>query len=207
MGAEVTGFATDIPTEPLIVRVGPGLGEVCRASKAMSATRSWLGPVASEPDVGSTWRPSSLVRRSSTDSQLPFETNVMCTVNPLDTMRGHDCLRVVINVTNDSATRTASGKGYREDDPLGGQDPYSGSKACAEIVGAVFRRSFFAEAGVIDLRPAALGTCSTAATGGRIGWCPTFARTASSGRELRVRNRRAIRPWQHVLNPLGGICC
>ena len=49
-------------------------------------------------------------------------------------MRGHDCLRVVINVTNDSATSTASGKGYREDDPLGGQDPYSGSKACAEII-------------------------------------------------------------------------
>jgi CDP-glucose 4,6-dehydratase len=206
LGAEVTGFACDVPTDPSLfelARVGEGMrcidGDV-RDHEALARALS-----ASQPDVVIHMAAQSLVRRSFTDPQGTFETNVMGTVNLLDAMRGHDSLRVVVNVTSDKCYENREWEwSYREDDPLGGYDPYSGSKACAEIVGSVFRRSFFADADAVRLASARAGNVIGGGDWGEDRLVPDIARAASSRGELRVRNPNAIRPWQHVLNPLGG---
>ena len=206
LGAEVTGFASDIPTDPSLfklARVGDGMQSIDGDVRDHEGLTRALA--ASQPEVVFHMAAQSLVRRSFSDPQLTFETNVMGTVNLLDAMRGHDSLGVVINITSDKCYENREWLwGYREDDPLGGHDPYAGSKACAEIVGAVFRRSFFADADAIRVASARAGNVIGGGDWGQDRLVPDIARAASGGHELRVRNPNAIRPWQHVLNPLGG---
>jgi CDP-glucose 4,6-dehydratase len=150
-----------------------------------------------------------LVRRSYREPSATFDINVMGLVNLLEAVRATPSVRVVVNATSDKCyLNHGIERGYREADALGGHDPYSASKACAEIVSASYRSSFLA---VDDGRGHAMAL-ATARAGNVIGggdWSedrlvPDLVRSAVTGTPVRVRYPNATRPWQHVLEPLAG---
>jgi len=148
----------------------------------------------------------SLVRPSYADPVVTFATNVMGTVNLLQAVRATPSVRAVIVVTSDKCYENREdGRAYGEDDPLGGHDPYSASKACAEIVTSAWRRSFL---GTGD-RPVALASVRAGNVIGGGDWSedrlvPDFVRAMTSGTGFEIRNPTATRPWQHVLEPISG---
>ena len=146
----------------------------------------------------------SLVRRSYARPRATFETNVLGTANVLEAVRRSDETRAVVVVTTDKCYRNDGRRhGYREDDPLGGSDPYSASKACAELVTGSYRSSFFAGDGPL---------VATARSGNVIGggdWSldrlvPDAVRAWSTGQSLEIRSPEATRPWLHVLDSVSG---
>ena len=148
-----------------------------------------------------------LVRRSYADPVGTYATNVMGTVNVLEAVRQAGDVRVVVNVTTDKCYENREWEwGYREDEPLGGHDPYSNSKACAELVTAAYRESFFGpQPGGTASRPARAGNVIGGGDWGEDRLIPDIMRArARRGERRAIRNPDAIRPWQHVLNPLSG---
>ncbi|CAN5673387.1 N/A [soil metagenome] len=150
-----------------------------------------------------------IVRTSYAEPVVTFETNVMGTVALLDAVRraGRPC-RVVV-ITSDKCYRDQHVHwGYREDDPLGGSDPYSASKGAQELVTAAYRKSYFGAAGPLD-GGVRLGSARAGNVIGGGDWAdqrivPDAMRALAAGDELVVRNPEATRPWQHVLSPLSG---
>ncbi|MBD8880535.1 CDP-glucose 4,6-dehydratase [Rhodanobacter sp. 7MK24] len=147
-----------------------------------------------------------LVRHSYRDPAGTFASNVMGLVNLLEAVRSCPSVRVLVNATTDKVyAERAATEGYRETDPLGGHDPYSSSKACAELVSDCYRKSFFTA-------PDSTARIATARAGNVIGggdWAedrlvPDLVRAAVSGQSLLARSPSSIRPWQHVLEPLSG---
>ncbi len=157
-----------------------------------------------QPDIVFHLAAQPLVRRSYREPLLTFDTNVLGLVHLLEAIRETPTIRAVVNATTDKVyLENSSPGGYREDDPLGGHDPYSTSKACAELVSDCYRKSFFADA----------GPClATSRAGNVIGggdWSedrlvPDMVRAVYRGERLQLRNPDAVRPWQHVLEPLSG---
>jgi CDP-glucose 4,6-dehydratase len=146
----------------------------------------------------------SLVRESYADPAGTYSTNVMGTVNILESARAAKSVHAVVIVTSDKCYENHErGSGYREEDAMGGHDPYSSSKGCAELVTAAYRRSFFsgARAAVASARA---GNVIGGGDWGKDRLVPDALRAFTAGRRLRVRNPDAIRPWQHVLDPLNG---
>ncbi|MDR0662375.1 MAG: CDP-glucose 4,6-dehydratase, partial [Holosporales bacterium] len=145
-----------------------------------------------------------LVRRSYFHPIETFSTNVMGTVHLLDSLRREEAVRVVVVVTTDKVYRNEGGFwAYRETDPLGGRDPYSASKVCCEEVVESYRRSFF------EGRQAAVATARAGNVIGGGDWAedrllPDIMRAWQAGIALKVRHPEAVRPWQHVLEPLYG---
>ena len=146
----------------------------------------------------------SLVFRSYSDPYLTYSSNIMGLVNILDAARNSKSCKTLINVTSDKCYKNLeSENGYTETDILGGHDPYSNSKACSELVTESYRASFFRESNI---------SCITARAGNVIGggdWAenrlvPDIFRSILSKSIISIRNPNAIRPWQHVLEPLGG---
>jgi CDP-glucose 4,6-dehydratase len=150
----------------------------------------------------------SLVRESYEQPVETIATNVLGTVNVLEALRGQQAVRVIINVTSDKCyDNKERPEGYREEEPLGGHDPYSSSKACAEIVTAAYRKSFFSGSG--DHRPAAVATVRAGNVIGGGDWAkdrlvPDIISSLNSRLSPFIRNPTAVRPWQHVLDPLHG---
>jgi CDP-glucose 4,6-dehydratase len=207
LGARVTGFSVDGTTVPSLyelAQVGEGMESITgdvRDPEVISAAVA-----SSEPEIVMHMAAQSLVRRSFAAPRETYETNVMGTVNVLDAVRrsGTD-VRVLVNVTSDKCYENREWEwGYREEEAMGGHDPYSSSKGCSELVTAAYRRSFFS--GPSDTRVA------SARAGNVIGggdWAedrlmPDIMRAVLAGEEVRIRNPNSIRPWQHVLNPLSG---
>jgi CDP-glucose 4,6-dehydratase len=145
-----------------------------------------------------------LVRLSYADPILTYETNVIGTARVLEAVRKCGSVRAVVSVTTDKCYENKEWLwGYRESDPLGGYDPYSSSKACAELVSAAYRQSYFSGNGV------ALGTARSGNVIGGGDWSadrliPDLVRGFQSRQAVPIRRPRAIRPWQHVLEPLHG---
>jgi CDP-glucose 4,6-dehydratase len=159
------------------------------------------------PDIVFHLAAQSLVRQSYVDPIDTYQINVMGTVHLLEAIRASRSCRVVINVTSDKCYENKERIwGYRESDAFGGHDPYSSSKGCAELVTAAYRSSFFKPVGI---EPTGL---ATARAGNVIGGgdfakdrlIPDLMSAVMKGRPLKVRNPGAIRPWQHVLEPLSG---
>jgi CDP-glucose 4,6-dehydratase len=210
MGAEVTGFALPPPTQPSLfeqAELGRRLRHVPGDVRQLAAVEAVLD--ASSPDVLFHLAAQALVRPSYASPKETFDVNVMGTVHVLEAVRrwGRPC--VVVAVTSDKAYEEREGAtAYREDDPLGGCDPYSASKGAAEIAVGSYRRSFFPP----DAFPRHGVALATARAGNVIGggdWAehrivPDIVRALLAGDPVRLRNPRAIRPWQHVLDALSG---
>jgi CDP-glucose 4,6-dehydratase len=207
MGSHVFGLSSGVPTEPSLyelARVREGMAEETvadvRDSPAVEKAIS-----RSHPEIVIHLAAQSLVRRSFVDPRETFETNVMGTVNVLDAVRRAGFVRAVVNVTSDKCYENRGWEwGYREDDPMGGHDPYSASKGVAELLTASYRRSFFVGPEATRLASARAGNVIGGGDWGQERLMPDLARAALAGSTLHVRNPTAVRPWQHVVNPLSG---
>jgi CDP-glucose 4,6-dehydratase len=207
LGAELRGLALDPPTEPSlfeVARVGAGMqsriGDIRDAGFVALTLKDF------RPEIVIHMAAQPLVRRSYRDPVETYATNVMGTVHVLEAARHCDSVRAIVNVTTDKCYENREWVwGYREDEPMGGHDPYSNSKGCAELVSSAYRRSFF------DGQP---GTpaLATARAGNVIGggdWAedrlvPDILKAFEQRRPVVLRNPTATRPWQHVLEPLSG---
>lgn len=206
LGAEVVGLSLGVPTDPSlfeVARVGEGVTSIEADIRDAEAVQRALAD--SRAEIVIHMAAQSLVRRSFEQPVETYATNVMGTVHVLDAACRSDQARVVVNVTTDKCYENREWVwGYREYEPMGGYDPYSSSKGCAELVTAAFRSSYAQG----DAGPA----IASARAGNVIGggdWAddrlvPDLMRAAVEGRPALVRNPDAIRPWQHVLNPLSG---
>lgn len=206
MGAEVTGLSLGAPTTPSLfelARVQEDLTHLDGDVRDLGVVRDAVA--RHQPEVVFHLAAQALVRRSYADAVETFETNVMGTVNLLEAVRDARGVRVVVNVTSDKCYEDRGGnRGHREDDPKGGADPYSASKACAELVTAAYRSSFFTGEGTPALASARAGNVIAGGDWGLDRLVPDAVRAAAESAPLRVRNPEAVRPWQHVLNPLSG---
>ena len=210
LGARVHGYALEPNTSPSLftaARVAEGIsstiGDVRDGEKLQAAMR------AAKPDVVIHMAAQPLVRYSYAHPVETYATNVMGTANLLEAVRKTEGVRAVVNVTTDKCYENKEWVwGYRENEPLGGHDPYSSSKACAELVTAAYRNSFF-DGGRDAERGVAIASARAGNVIGGGDWSedrivPDFFRAVEAGTPLRVRNPQAIRPWQHVLEPLSG---
>jgi CDP-glucose 4,6-dehydratase len=206
LGARVTGFSSGLPTTPSLhelARVGEGMecigGDVRDADAVAAAVER------AAPEVVIHMAAQALVRRSFAEPRETYATNVMGTVNVLDAVRRAGDVGVLVNVTSDKCYENREWEwGYREEDPMGGHDPYSSSKGCAELVTSAYRNSFFSEAGATRIGSARAGNVIGGGDWGEDRLLPDIMRAALAGEVVRVRNPNSIRPWQHVLNPLSG---
>jgi len=205
LGAELTGLSLDPPTNPSMFHLVRGARR-CRHLvgdiRDLATVRAAVD--AAQPQTILHLAAQPLVRRSYDDPLETYSTNVMGTANVLEVARSIHGLRSVISVTTDKCYENdGRTEGYREDARLGGHDPYSNSKACAELVSQSFRDSYYAcrRIGVATARAGnVIGGGDYAAD--RL--VPDCARAFAGGRTLELRNPNAVRPWQHVLEPVVG---
>jgi CDP-glucose 4,6-dehydratase len=206
MGARVSGFSAGVPTQPSLyelARVNHGMQSITGDVRDPGAVRAALA--AAEPEVVFHMAAQPLVRRSFAEPRETFQTNVMGTVNVLDAVRLSEDVRVVVNVTSDKCYENKqTERAYTEDDAIGGSDPYSSSKAAAELVTAAFRDSFFSDPAGTRLACARAGNAIGGGDWSEDRLLPDIMRAALDGGTVQVRNPDAIRPWQHVLNPISG---
>jgi CDP-glucose 4,6-dehydratase len=164
-----------------------------------------------QPDVVFHLAAQSLVRRSYDEPLLTVDTNVMGTANVLDAVRDVPSVKAVVVVTTDKVYKNQEqGRGYQEDDPLGGYDPYSGSKAAADIVAQSYVHSFFNPASYGDLHTTLVGIARAGNVIGGGDWSPdrlipdVMRAVLHDERAVTLRYPDAVRPWEHVLEPISG---
>jgi CDP-glucose 4,6-dehydratase len=207
LGATVGGFAIDVPTVPSHFEAA-AIGTRIRHFDGDIRDRVRLAAVVDEfdPEMVFHLAAQALVRRSYARPAETFEVNALGTLNVLEVLRERPSVRATVLITSDKAYRNVEWTwGYRETDTLGGEDPYSGSKGCAELIAYSYIHSFFK-------RNPALGRIATTRAGNVIGggdWAPDrivpdCVRAWARSEPITVRNPMATRPWQHVLEPLSG---
>ena len=205
LGAEVAGYSLSIPTQPANFEV-LGLKQQIQHYNGDLRHRDRLFEVMNDfyPDLVFHLGAQSLVRHSYQNPAITFETNTLGTMNLLECLRHQPSVSAAVIITSDKCYRNQEWIwGYRENDNLGGDDPYSASKACAELICHSYTTSFFNKD-----RP----VIATARAGNVIGggdWAPDrlvpdCIRAWSAGQTVKVRNPQATRPWQHVLEPISG---
>jgi CDP-glucose 4,6-dehydratase len=209
-GAEVTGYALPPATEPSLFDV-IGLGHSMRSEfgDVRDFPELLRSVSAAQPEIVFHLAAQSLVLSSYEDPITTVATNVLGTVHVLEAIRRTPSVRAAVIVTSDKCYENREWYwGYREDEAMGGRDPYSSSKGCAELVTAAYRNSFFVNASGQNSRCAV----ATARAGNVIGggdWArdrlvPDLCRAFAAGKSAEIRNPSAVRPWQHVLDPLAG---
>jgi CDP-glucose 4,6-dehydratase len=205
MGAKVLGYALEPNTDPSLFNVlnlhkdiDHVIGDIRDFEKLREAITEF------KPEIVFHLAAQPLVRLSYREPRLTYETNVMGTVNLLEAIRQTKSVRAVVNVTSDKCYENKEWVwGYREIDPMGGYDPYSSSKGCSELITAAYRNSYFKNTET---------AIASARAGNVIGggdWAedrliPDIVRSLSQGKQIIIRNPKATRPWQHVLEPLSG---
>jgi CDP-glucose 4,6-dehydratase len=210
LGAQVRGYALDPSTDPNLFSVA-NVGSAIEDVRGDLLDRPRLETSMQEfaPEVMFHLAAQPLVRRSYADPLGTYATNVLGTAHVLEAVRKTSSVHAVVCVTTDKCYENLeSDRPYRETDPLGGHDPYSSSKACAEMVSAAYRTSFFSADRPGERRVA----LATARAGNVIGggdWSedrliPDLIRGFQAGAPVRIRRPNAIRPWQHVLEPALG---
>jgi CDP-glucose 4,6-dehydratase len=210
LGAKVTGYALDPPTQPNLFEQA-AVGNVVHSIRADIRDFSRLKSAIAEcrPGVIIHMAAQSVVRRGYEDPIETYSSNVMGTVHLLEALRqiGEPC--VLVNVTSDKCYENKEWIwGYRENDPLGGHDPYSNSKGCAELVTSAFRDSYFhsEDSGSVIV---AVGSARAGNVIGGGDWTsdqliPDLIRAFLAGKKCQIRNPSATRPWQFVMEPLRG---
>lgn len=205
-GANVTGFSLPPPTEPSLyaaANVGQGIQSIEGDVRDAGALAAALA--AAKPEIVVHLAGQSLVRHSYDDPVATYGTNVMGTVNLLEAVRYAESVRVVLAVTSDKCYENGQdGRPFREGDPLGGRDPYSSSKACAEMVVAAYRSSFFSNSRGPRIASARAGNVIGGGDWAADRLVPDLVRAFRAGRPARIRHPDATRPWQFVLDALHG---
>jgi len=206
MGAKVYGYALNPATDPslfTVANIGAGMAgstiaDIRDATTLCNAIRS------AQPDIVFHLAAQPLVRYSYANPIETYAVNVMGTINLLEAVRQTSSTRAVVNVTSDKCYENREQDlPYREDDPMGGHDPYSSSKGCAELVTTAYRKSF------LDAAKVALASARAGNVIGGGDWAadrliPDFLRAIDVDQPLMIRSPDAVRPWQHVLEPLAG---
>ena len=204
MGAKVTGYALKPDTKPSLFKIlgikskiNNVFGNILDAKKLQKIFNRV------KPDIVFHLAAQPLVRLSYSEPLLTYQTNVIGTLNVLEAARKCGSVKAFVNVTTDKCYENKEiARGYKEDEPMGGYDMYSSSKGCAEILSSSYRRSFLDKGFLL----------ATARAGNVIGggdWAldrivPDCIKAVSKGKKIEIRNPKAIRPWQHVLEPLSG---
>ena len=210
MGAQVVGYALAPPTEPSlfeVAKVGVGMTSIAGDIRDLENLRRVFAE--HQPEIVIHMAAQPLVRYSYIEPVETYSTNVMGTVNLLEAVRSSASVKAVVNVTSDKCYENREWVwGYRENEAMGGYDPYSNSKGCAELVTAAYRNSYF--------HPEKYREHGVAMASGRAGnvigggdWAgdrliPDIMRAITAGKPVEIRSPHAIRPWQHVLEPLSG---
>ena len=210
LGADLVGYSKSIPTKPSLYELSHAedkmisiIGDVCDLNKLNEVIHEY------KPEIIIHMAAQSLVQESYKNPIETYTTNVLGTVNVMQSVRNVNCVRVLINVTSDKCyENNGLEREYNENDPMGGFDPYSSSKGCAELVTASFRNSFFNPREYEKHRTA----IATARAGNVIGggdWAvnriiPDTMKGILEKTTIKIRNPNAVRPWQFVLEPLQG---
>ena len=206
LGAEVSGYALEPPSDPSLFE----LAAVARGMRSILADvrdgrRLADELAAAAPEVVIHLAAQPLVRESYRNPAATFAVNVMGTVNLLEAVRACPGVRAVVNVTTDKCYENREWVwGYRENDRLGGADPYAASKSCSELAAAAWRASFFSDAAAPGIATARSGNVIGGGDWGAERIIPDCIRAATNGARVTLRNPGSTRPWQHVLEPLGG---
>ncbi len=206
LGAEIHGYSLPAPTQPNLYslagvneRVRNTVGDVRELPRLAAAIRE------ANPEIVIHMAAQSLVRASYQDPVETYATNVMGTVNLLESVRsvGASVAAVVVITSDKCYENLERAKGYCEDEAMGGHDPYSSSKGCAELVASAYRRSFFHD-GKIAIASARAGNVIGGGDWARDRLIPDMIRALTEKKAAPIRNPDSIRPWQHVFEPLGG---
>lgn len=204
LGAIVSGYALSPHTNPNLFKVA----KVADGMQSMIGDITDLSAMAmafseARPEIVFHLAAQSLVRYGYANPIETYATNVMGTVNVLEACRATPSIRAVVAVTSDKCYENHEWVwGYRESDPVGGHDPYSSSKACAELVAAAYGKSYFLPGGPIQLATARAGNVIGGGDWAEDRLVPDLLRGFASAQSTLVRNPVAVRPWQHVLEPL-----
>lgn len=209
MGAKITGYSLQPPTEPnhfhlLNIDIHSIIGDVRDADKLKQIFKE------QQPEIVFHLAAQAIVRLSYKDPLETFTSNVMGTVNVLEASRASSTVRAIINVTSDKCYENREWPwAYRENDPMGGHDPYSASKGCAELVTTSYRKSFFPleeyqKSHQILVASARAGNVIGGGDWGDDRLVPDIMWATSQNERVQIRNPQATRPWQHVLEPLSG---
>ncbi len=203
LGAQVTGYALEPPTNPAlftIADVADNMNSIIGDVRDLDHLNKVFDEV--QPEIVIHMAAQPIVIESYKKPAYTYEVNVMGTVNVMEAVRLHDCVKSVVNVTTDKVYNNREWEwGYRENDSLDGYDPYSNSKSCSELVTATYKRCFF------NNRDIAVSTCRA---GNVIGGgdfsddriIPDSVRAMEAGKPIEVRNSYSMRPYQHVLEPV-----
>ena len=210
LGAELTGYALKPPTNPSLfeeARVADGMHSIEGDIRDLPHLKQAMQDA--KPEIVMHMAAQSLVRFSYQNPVETYATNVMGTVHMLEAVRATPSVRAVVNITTDKCYENHEWVwGYREVDPMGGYDPYSNSKGCAELVSAAYRSSFFNPSDYLK-HEVALATVRAGNVIGGGDWAqdrliPDIVAAFEQGKPVHIRNPHSIRPWQHVLEPLRG---
>ena len=210
LGAQVVGYALAPPTNPSlfeVAQVGKGMTSIIGDIRDLERLRAVFAE--HKPEIVIHMAAQPLVRYSYIEPVETYSTNVMGTVNLLEAVRSTPGVKAVVNVTSDKCYENREWAwGYRENEAMGGFDPYSSSKGCAELVTAAYRNSYF-HAEKYKTHGVAIATGRAGNVIGGGDWAedrliPDIMRAITQGKPVNIRNPHAIRPWQHVLEPLSG---
>lgn len=209
LGAQITGYSLQPPTEPnhfdlLDLDIVSIIDDVRDAEKVKQVIKE------QQPEIIFHLAAQPIVRLSYEDPIETFTSNVMGTINVLEASRESGTVRAIVNVTSDKCYENRGWSwGYREIDAVGGYDPYSASKGCAELITSCWRSSFFNLKDYGTKHHTLLASCRAGNVIGGGDWAidrliPDMMRAINKKKTAKIRNPHAIRPWQHVLEPLSG---
>lgn len=206
-GADVVGYALEPSTSPSLFHVADvekGMNSIIGDIRDCEKLGRALSEAA--PDIVIHMAAQALVRYSYEQPVETYEVNVMGTVNLLEAVRSCKSVRAVLVVTSDKCYENREWVwGYRENEPMGGHDPYSSSKGCAELIVSAYRNSFFNQgSSFVSIASARAGNVIGGGDWSEDRLIPDLVRAFSSNHSARIRNPNAIRPWQHVLEALNG---
>lgn len=204
-GAQLTGYSLGLPSEPSLfdeLKIDKDMNSIFADIRDLEKLKAEVKKAAPEIVIHMAAQP--LVRYSYSEPVETYMTNVMGTVHLFEAARAAGSVKAVLNVTSDKCYENLEREaGYKEHEPMGGSDPYSNSKGCAELVTHAYRQSFFRKEGVL----LASGRAGNVIGGGD--WAddrlvPDVIRSVIKNETLVIRSPNSVRPWQHVLEPVGG---
>lgn len=205
LGATLRGLSLEPPTVPAlfnVAHVANGMEHCIGDIRDFSTVKKQFDEFRPEIVIHMAAQP--LVRLSYEQPIETYATNVMGTVHVLEAARHSGSVKAIVNVTTDKCYENREWVwGYREDEPMGGHDPYSNSKGCVELVSSAYRKSFFIDSG-IGMATARAGNVIGGGDWAKDRLVPDILRALQAGESVLIRNPNAIRPWQHVLEPLSG---